>query len=157
MADHVLTTVNYLSEMTSVAALLSWICMLITYLSWYRGARIAMKEREGFSHTEEAKFIRDHRGFLQPYVSNVQITLSVAGPRINRNTSSLILSTPSSRSTASSCVVSSYCSTDGTFKHVIVTSHHSSALPLRFPGVCSIIVPNGLLVCDLHLMIAKPC
>jgi len=28
--------VNYLSAMTSIAALQSWICMLITYLCWYR-------------------------------------------------------------------------------------------------------------------------
>jgi len=56
--------------MTSIAALQSWICMLITYLRWYRGARIAMRDRPGFKDTEEAKFIRDHRGFCQPYVSD---------------------------------------------------------------------------------------
>jgi hypothetical protein len=44
--------------------------MLITYLFWYRGARIAMRDRPGFNDTEEAKFIRDHRGFGQPGVSN---------------------------------------------------------------------------------------
>lgn len=60
--------VSYLSAMTSVAALLSWICMLITYLSWYRGSVIAMETREGFKDTTEAKYILEHRGFLQPYV-----------------------------------------------------------------------------------------
>jgi hypothetical protein len=44
--------------------------MLITYLRWYRGALIAMRDRPGFKDTEEAKFIREHRGFCQPYVSN---------------------------------------------------------------------------------------
>ena len=62
--------VNYLSAMTSIAALQSWICMLITYLCWYRGARIAMRDRPGFKDTEEAKFIRNHKGFCQPYVSD---------------------------------------------------------------------------------------
>lgn len=63
--------VNYLSAMTSVAALQSWICMLITYLYWYRGAHIAIDDRRRFKNTEEAKFILDHRGFCQPYVSNL--------------------------------------------------------------------------------------
>lgn len=57
--------------MTSVAALQSWICMLITYLQWYRGSRWAMAEKPAFRASEDAKFIREHKGFLQPYVSRV--------------------------------------------------------------------------------------
>ena len=56
--------------MTSVAALQSWICMLATYLRWYRGFQVAMKnpDRKEFQKSEDAQFILDHRGFGQPYV-----------------------------------------------------------------------------------------
>ncbi|KAF8320590.1 amino acid permease-domain-containing protein [Cantharellus anzutake] len=59
---------NYLSSMTAVAALQSWICMMITYLRWYEGVRIA-EEMRGTKFRTTASQIKRHRSRFQPWLA----------------------------------------------------------------------------------------
>ena len=54
--------------MASVAALISWCCMFITYLRWHKGFQRAVREQNDFEGEKVTAFVKDHRARGQPYV-----------------------------------------------------------------------------------------
>jgi len=61
----------WLSSMTSAAVMLSWVCMMVTYLRWHAGTKHLEEQESDFNHKYAALYenTRKHRNCLQPYLA----------------------------------------------------------------------------------------
>jgi len=72
----VANTYSFFTSMTNCACLISWICMLYTYLRFYKGTKYAEQTQSGFVDTNRDSIYRN-RAWGQPWLARYALWCSV--------------------------------------------------------------------------------